>query len=165
MYQNLFRGVPTKPVLVIAPLVIALALFLYYRTEYTQCTDHAALREQLYIHLKENIDQTISLAETTPFKWDKAVVLLGYKPDKKVRGCPFGWDWSKKHRDTLVEQGLLNIILYTLNKKRVNYVEFSREQIDFENTDTPLTPETSIFTVEAKDKSKQGLLLQRVVAQ
>ncbi len=161
MYRHLFEGVPTKPVLVLAPLVIAAVLALYYYNQHKNCSHQASLREQFYIFLKNNINQTIALSEAMPFKWDKAYILVNYKPDRKVRDCPFEWDWTEEYRQTLIESDLLNVIFFTVNDKRAMYIEFSDEQIDMQDMgeDNLLTSETALFKIESKDDLNQQLKL------
>ena len=99
-----------------------------------------------------------------PFAWDQAFVLQNYKPDRKIRGCPFGWDWTEEQRNKLIDQNLLNIIFFTLNKKRVTFVEFNNQNISFDSVEKEisLTAESAYFEVELKDADSTGLLLRRV---
>jgi len=163
MYK-LFQGIPTKPILVIAPLILFVSLGLYYQGQYKRCTEQANLREQLYSHLQKSVAQTIPLADVMPFAWDQAFVLQNYKPDRKIRGCPFGWDWTEEQRNKLIDQNLLTIIFFTLNKKRVTFVEFNNQNISFDSVEKEisLTAESAYFEVELKDEDSTGLLLRRV---
>lgn len=165
MYRRLFQGIPTRPILIIAPLTIAIVTALYYYGQYKRCTEQSLLKEQLYTHLEKNVSHKVLLADFVPFTWDRVFVLVNYKPDNRIKGCPFKWDWSGEYRNALIAQDLLNVIFYTRNKKRVAYIEFSNRRIQVEGIDAnePLTPETAMFVVQARDYPYQHVLLEKVV--
>ncbi len=144
--------------------MLIVSLGLHYQSQYKSCTEQATLRAQLHTHLKNNVKQTVPLADIMPFAWDQAFVLQNYKPDRKIRGCPFGWDWTEEHRNKLIDQNLLTIIFFTLNKKRVTFVEFSNQNISFDSVEKeiPLTAESAYFEVELKDAVNKSVLLRQV---
>ena len=166
MYRRLFQGIPTRPILIIALLMIAVVTALYYHGQYKRCTKQSMLKDQLYTYLEKNVGHTVSLADFVPFTWDRVFVLVNYKPDSRIKGCPFKWDWSGEYRNTLIVQDMLNVIFYTLNKKRVAYIEFSGWRIQVEGIDTnePLTPETAMFAVQARGHPYQHVLLEKVIS-
>ncbi len=156
----LLQEIPTKPILFIAPSVVALVFVLYYQAQYKSCTSQAQLRGHLYTYLRNNINRTIYLTDAMPFAWDKAFILSNYKPDRNIPGCPFDWDWSEEERDSLVRQNSLNIIFFTLNNRRVNYIDFSNQQIMFENivAEDAFSPETAKFNVELQGPNERVYL-------
>ena len=165
MYRRLLQGIPVGPVLIIAPLIITVVTALYCYGQYKRCTEQSLLKERFYTHLERNIGHKVSLTDLVPLAWDRVFVLVNYKPDGRIKGCPFKWDWSEEYRNTLIEQDMLNVIFYTLNRKRVAYIEFSNRLIQIEGTgaNEPLTPETAMFVVLARVHPYQHVLLEKIV--
>ena len=165
MYRRLFQGIPTGPVLIIAPLIITVVTALYYYGQYKRCIEQSLLKEQFYAHLERNIGHKVSLASFVPLTWDRVFVLVNYKPDSRIKGCPFKWGWSEEYRNTLIAQDMLNVIFFTLNRKRVAYIEFSNRNIQVEGigANEHLTPETAIFVALARGHPYYHILLQKVV--
>ena len=164
MYQKLFQGVPTKPVLMAAPIIILFVLGLYYFNQYQRCTEQTKLREQLYSILNTGTNEIISLTDIFNFNWDKAYVIPNFKPDRKLKGCPFNWGWSEKYRGLLIDKNLLNIIFFTLNNKRVGFIEFSNHKIRLEgfNNQHLLLRDMALLELIKTNNSENYILLKPV---
>ncbi len=162
MIGRMLHGIPTKPVLVIAPLVIVVILAIYYYEKYSDCTRSTSLREQLYTELRQNIGRTLSLADILPIEWDQAAILKDYQPaaNSKLPDCPFDWGWNQSHRQTLAGQNQLNIIVFFRDEQFIDYVEFRRDVVDFGNVNNPYSAETARFEVNAPASDNGPILLR-----
>ncbi len=164
MIGRMMHGMPTRPAFVLAVIIIAGTVAAYYFSRYQECTHHASLRGQLYLHIKTKLGETVSLAEAIPFNWEELSILTNYQPLTKLPECPFGWDWSRQHRLRLISRGELNMLVFNREGEIYpEYIDIHRNQISFQGVSGSYTPETAKFSVAQQAGSRGGVLLTPVV--
>jgi len=163
---RMLHGMPTRPVLVIVPIVMALVIALYYAEKHAECTRNTELRERLYALAEDRLGASLSLNEILETDWEHAAILIGFRPEagSKLPDCPFDWGWTKADRQSLAGRGLLNVIALTRDNRVIDYIEFRRDRIDFTGLDNPYTPEEAVFQVSGGGSVGGKLLLRPVVA-
>ena len=151
MRTRLFAGLPTRPVYYLALVLFVLAASYYYGTAYRDCTAHATLRDRVGAVIERsggaNTSNSFRLSAITDFAWDRADILVNFKPDGTTADCPFGWDWSREKRDALVADDLLTVVVFSQSGNIVNYLEYRRDWADFLDVANPYTPSTAVFKV------------------
>jgi hypothetical protein len=147
MLKDALAGLPTRPVLYLSLTVLVLALGYHFATTYQSCRSHADLRQALGAAIEVSADGTapVQLSAITDFAWDRADILVNYKPSGSIADCPFQWDWSRDTRAKLIAGDLLTVILFVQGGKLVNYLEYRRDRADFVDVKNPYTPETAVF--------------------
>ncbi len=144
-------GLPTRPVLYLASAVIAIGLGYHFITTYQSCRGHAELRERLEAAVAASADGTspgpVRLSRIIDVEWDRAEILVDYKPAGSTADCPFGWDWSQKTREALIAADRLIVIVFLRGGRLVNYLELRSDRVSFVGISNPYTPETALFTV------------------
>jgi hypothetical protein len=153
--------IPSKPGVIIAVIVAISVMSIYYFKQYKSCTDIASLRSSFYSVVQQNSNNIIRLAEVTPFQWERAKIILNYKNNSKVLDCQFGWDWTRKQRQQMMANDLLNVIVFA--REGVNtVVDFSKEMVDFELTETIFTPASAVFRAKSYGADDSGYLLHQI---
>lgn len=149
MLKDALAGMPTRPVLYLSLTVLVAVLGYHFFTTYQSCRSHGESREALEaaIDASSGADSPLRLSQVTDFAWDRADILVNYKPEGSTTDCPFGWDWSREQRENLVAQDLLTVIVFLRDGKLVNYLEYARDHADFADVENPYTPETAVFRV------------------
>jgi hypothetical protein len=147
MLKDALAGLPTRPVLYLSSIVLVLGLGYHFITTYQSCRSHAELREGLRAAIEASADGTVRLSRITDFPWDRADILVNYKPGGSTSNCPFQWDWSRETREHLIAGDLLTVIVFVKDGKLVNYLEYRRDRADFVDVKNPYTPETAVFKV------------------
>ena len=153
--------VPTRPVLVLAPLVVVLALTYWFGSDYGRCTGHAKFRERFTEAVRAAAagGRRLVLADLTAFSWDRALIQPGFKPGGLGPDCAFGWDWSRGEREALAAAGRLTVIAFVRGGRVVEYVELRGDRIRFRDLANPYTPATAIFRVHAATDEAGGFVL------
>ena len=161
MLKDALAGLPTRPVVYLALAVLVLGLGYYFLTTYQSCSSHAQLRESLRAAIKASAGGTgpVELARITEFPWDRADILVNYKPSGATTDCPFQWDWSRETRDRLIAGDLLTVIVFLRDDKMVNYLEYRGDRTDFVHVENPYSPQTAIFSVEPSPHNPNGYRL------
>lgn len=147
MIKSALSVLPTRPVVFIVPIVVAVVMSIYYWNLYTDCTHDRKFRESLNVYLSKNTAKQFRLSDVTEFNWDKVRIIGNYKPEIKVAGCPFGWNWSAAERESLIASNLLSILIFAYEGIIVEHIELRNDQVTFEKINTSLLPETAIFNV------------------
>jgi hypothetical protein len=147
--QSAFAGVSTRPVLYLALPVLILGIGYHFFTTYQGCRSHAVARESLQAAIVASAgDHTpVRLSHVTDFPWDRADILVNYKPEGSTSDCPFGWDWSREKREELIATDLLTVIVFLNGGRLVSYLEHPSDQATFVDVKNPYTPETAVFDV------------------
>lgn len=159
--RQMLSTIPSKPGVIIAVIVAIAVLSFFYIKQYRSCTDISLLRSTLYEGVQQNTNEIIHLADITPFKWERARIIINHQNKGKVLDCPFEWDWTQKQRKQLMAKGQLNVIAFA--RKGVNtVVDFSQDMIDFELTETIFTPDSAIFRIEKQGAENTGYLLHQI---
>lgn len=158
MIKDALSAVPSKPALVIAPLLVVLVLFLYYRDQYNQCVDmketQAALHEEL---LALDSPARFRLADFTGFEWTRVRIVANVTPDTISETCPLDWNWESGERDALIASGQLAAMMFGKQGRIVKYLELRASEVEFRGAEGSLSPRAAVFSVERK--SGTGVVL------
>jgi hypothetical protein len=150
MLKDALAGLPTRPILYLSSIVLVLGLGYHFLSTYQSCRSHAGLREALSAAIEAGAEGKVpvALSQITDFAWDRAEILVNYKPGGASTDCPFQWDWSRDARETLIADDLLTVIVFVRDGKLVNYLEYRRDRAKFVGVNNPYSPETAVFRVE-----------------
>jgi hypothetical protein len=159
MLKDALAGLPTRPVLYLSSVVLVLGLGYHFFTTYQSCSSHADLREDLRAAIEASAGGTVQLSQITNFPWDRADILVNYKPGGSPSDCPFQWDWSRETREKLIADDLLTVIVFLRAGKLVNYLEYRRDRADFVDVKNPNTPETAVFDVSRSPSDPYAYVL------
>lgn len=148
MLNRMLDGMPTRPVVYIAPLVVISILIYYFIDLKQRCMYQADLRNHVQ-HIVQNSQQDtlLRLAEVTPFVWEKVKIFNNFKPERKSKSCPFGWDWSSVERESIISSGQLTVLIFVNKGKLSNYIELKSDHVRFNAIDESLSPDSAIFVV------------------
>ena len=161
MLRQALAGLPTRPAVYLSALVLILGLAYHFATTYQSCRGHAALREALSSAVASSAarETALRLEQVTDFAWDRAEILVNYKPAGSSTDCPFQWDWSREAREKLIAEDLLTVIVFIRDGKLVNYVEMRSDRLRFEGIKNPFTPATAVFrAVRSRNNPEQYLV-------
>ncbi len=161
MIRDALAGLPTRPVLYLSLTVLVLGLGYHFLTTYQGCNSHAQLRGSLRAAIEANAGgaEPVRLASITEFPWDRADILVNYKPGGETTDCPFQWDWSRDTREKLIAGDLLTVIVFLRDGKLVNYLEYPRDQGDFVDVKNPYSPDSAVFRVAPSPTDPNGFIL------
>ncbi len=161
MINNALSSIPTRPALVIAPLVVIGVLFFYYYDLHAKCTSSSQHREFLNQSLRAlGENERFDLAEFTGFEWDKVRIIPRIEPNSRNVECPFGWNWASGERDRLLESGLLSAMIFASRDSIVSYFEFRSDEVSFDGVSSSLTPAQAQFKVASNPAGGNGFLLR-----
>jgi len=165
MIRDALAGLPTRPALYLSLTVLVLGLGYHFLTTYQDCSSRAALRESLRVAIKASADGAgpVRLAHITEFPWDRADILVNYKPAGVTTDCPLQWDWSRDTRDKLIASDLLTVIVFLRDGKLVNYLEYRSDRAQFAEVKNPYSPDQAAFTVEASPSNSRGYILTPIM--
>ena len=151
MRRKFFANLPNpRPILVIAPVLIVLALAYHFGTSYRSCSYQRDFRERLRAGIETAAAKrpaVVRLADIADYQWDTATILINYKPDSRTTDCPFGWDWTEAERASLVGDDLLTLIVFSRGGRVVGHVEYRADWAEFPDTSKPYDRNTAIFEV------------------
>ncbi len=151
---------PTKPVLVIAPLIIVLVLAFYYRDRHASCTEMHQFRATLGASLDAiPARERVRLAELTDFPWDRVRIVTGFVPRDRSAACPFEWNWADGERAALIGAGALTALIFAQGDRIAAYREIDGSEIAIRGVSSLLTPQTAIF--ELTRAPEGGVILTR----
>lgn len=151
---------PTKPVLVIAPLIIVLVLAFYYRDRHSKCTEMKQFRSALYESLATaTAGSRLRLADYTDFDWDRVRIVTGFVPRERGSVCPFGWNWPDGERAALIEAGALTALIFGLGNQIAAYRELDDGDVAIRGVTSLLSPQTAIFKLTRDPEG--GVILTR----
>lgn len=153
-------ALPAKPGVVIALVLVAGVLSVFYYTTYTGCTHNARQRAVLMSSIEAASGEKVRFADVMGFAWDKIRIAQGFKPTGKVTTCPFGWDWSEEERHRLTSAGLLTVIAFLKGGQPVEVIDVSGEDVTFENLKDAYMRDEAVFTVEPQDGGKPRFILK-----
>ncbi len=150
MRRKFFANLPNpRPILVIAPVLIVLALAYHFGTSYRSCSYQRDFRERLRAGIETAAPPpaVMRLADIADFQWDAATVLVNYKPDNRTTDCLFGWDWSEAERARLVAEDLLTLIVFSRDGRVVGHVEYRADWAGFPESRAPYDRASAAFEV------------------
>jgi hypothetical protein len=161
MLKDALAGLPTRPVLYLSLTVLVLGLAYHFTTTYQSCRGHADLRQALRVAIETSARGTdpLRLSAITDFAWDRADILVNYKPSGESTDCPFQWDWSRETREQLITGDLLTVIVFLRDGKLVNYLDYRRDWAEFGEVKNPYTPKTAVFAVSRSPASYYEYIL------
>lgn len=149
--KEALAGLSTRPALYLASIVLLAGFGYHLITTYQSCRGHAELRDRLHAAIAASADGSspgpVRLSRITDFPWDRAEILVDYKPGGSTTDCPFQWDWSREKRANLIARDLLTVIVFLEDGRMVDYLEFRRDRADFIGVKNPYTPDTAVFDV------------------
>lgn len=160
--QTALRSLPSKPVLFIAPLVMAAVLCWHYYDVYRVCSHRAASM----VALDRALDRAASgktpfiFEDVFPAEWDTVRVFQGYKPDTRSFDCPLGWHFSEEERESIARQGDLTVIAFYRNKSLIDFADYRSSRARFSISDSPIERKGIAFAV-TKDGSGGGYLVSQ----
>ncbi len=151
---------PTKPVVVVAPLIIVLVLTFYYRDRHSKCTEMKQFRSALYESLATaTAGSRLRLADYTDFDWDRVRIVTGFVPRERGSVCPFGWNWPDGERAALIEAGALTALIFGLGNQIAAYRELDDGDVAIRGVTSLLSPQTAIFKLTRDPEG--GVILTR----
>ncbi len=161
MLKDALAGLPTRPILYLSLTVLVLGLGYHFLTTHHSCSHHAELRRSLHAAIRASAEGALplQLSRVTEFNWDRADILVNYKPGGATTDCPFQWDWSRDTRDRLIAGDLLTDIVFLRDGKLVDYLEHRSDRADFVNVKNPYSPQTAIFQIEPSPDNPNGYRL------
>jgi len=155
MFKDSLAVMPTRPLRYIVPIIVVTVLSLYYWGQYTKCSDIRQFRTTLNSGLQaKSLSQKVRLTDFTDFVWDKVRIASNIKPGERNVECPFGWNWGKGERESLMSAGLLTVLMFGHGESIVGYAEVRSDEIDFIGVDSSLTPEDAEFTIGENSAGK-----------
>ena len=163
MINNALSVLPTRPIRFIVPLLVIGVLSFYYWEQYTKCTDIKQFRVSLTETLHSNgASAEFRLVDFTDFTWDKVRIATKIKPGERNVECPFGWNWASGERESLMDSGLLTVLMFGHGESIVGYAELRSDQVEFRGVESSLTPKSAVFTVgENADNKTVSLTLSQ----
>ena len=160
MIKDALSSVPSKPALVIAPLLVVLVLSLYYRDQYNKCVDirqtRAALNQQL---LALGSPARFRLADFTDFAWTRVRIVASVTADTISDTCPLDWNWDSGERDSLIASGRLAAMMFGQQGQIVKYLELRADEVDLREAEGNLSPQAAVFSVMRKSGNAGGVTL------
>ena len=163
MINNALSVLPTRPIRFIVPLIIVGVLSFYYWEQYTKCTDIKQFRVSLTdtLHSK-GVSEKFRLVDFTDFVWDKVRIATKIKPGERNAECPFGWNWLSGERESLMNSGLLTVLMFGHGESIVGYAELRSDKVEFRGVESSLTPKTAVFSIgENSDNEAVSLTLSQ----
>lgn len=146
--KDALSALPARPAVMIAPLIVAVVLSLYYWDLYRRCDGVREYRNALRTYLDElDAGDRFRLEDFTDFDWNRVRVVARVAPGTIDDECMAGWNWKRGEREALLEAGELSALIFGHAGKVVAYFELRRDQVAFPEIDTQLTPESAIFGI------------------
>ncbi len=151
--QTALRSLPSKPVLFIAPAIIAAVLCWRYYDVYRVCTHRAGHMASLDKALDQAVGEGKPFVFENVFRsdWDAVRVFQSYRPDTKSFHCPFGWHYSEDERDSLARRGGLTVIAFYKDKALIDFADYPSAKARFSINDEPVRREGVAFAVTQAD--------------
>ncbi len=162
MIGRILHGYPSKPAVVVALILILGVMYKYYYDLNRTCTDNETMRSQLYSMAEKNQNNEIRLESVIDSQWHNVRIIVNYKTEGKFLDCPFDWGWTQEHRQQLMDQGKLNMIVITWKGVVTSYLDLNRDRLDFELTETLFTPATGVFYIESNKEKNTGYILHQI---
>lgn len=164
MIHRALNSIPARPVMFIAPTVVLLVLGIYYWNRHVECTSLAQQRAEFIqqIELDAEKSGTIDLASLYASSWQHVKVFNSFKPRQQKAGCPLNWDWPGEDRRTIIDAGLLSVLIFFNEGAVSNYIEFRGDQIVIDEFEDGLSRESAKFTVKKHPGKPSAFRLTKV---
>lgn len=148
MINNALSVLPTRPIRFIVPLIIVGVLSFYYWEQHRKCTDINQFRVSLTEALQAKApSDKFRLVDFTDFAWDKVRVATNIKSGERNAECPFGWNWASGERESLMDSGLLTVLMFGHGESIVGYAELRSDKVEFRGVESSLTPKSAVFSI------------------
>ncbi len=158
--RDALSSVPSRPALIIAPLLVVLVLSLYYRDQYNKCVDIRQNRAALTDHLLAlGSPARFRLADYTDFAWTKVRMVASVAADTISDTCPLDWNWESGEREALIASGRLAAMIFGQQGQIVKYFELRADEVEIRGAEGNLTPQAAVFSVVHKPGSVAGVTL------
>lgn len=163
--RSALNAVPVWPVLVFVPLLTLGFGAFHYVPAYRTCGKLAEARVALTESAARaaespgsflRMDQAVQVAD-----WDELRVIPAPKVDGKVLDCPFGWDLSGPDREVLFASGRMGIVAFARAGTAIDYIEYFRDQVRFEDVEGVIARPAAQFTVARPDSGEGPLILRQ----
>ncbi len=163
MIKSALAVLPTRPVLYIVPIIVVLAMSFYYWNLYTECTNNKQFRNTLNEFLySEDRPTEFRLADFTGLAWDKVRIVTNFNPERRNIECPFGWNWSRGERESLIASNLLTVMVFAYDGLIVEYLELRSDRVAFENVNSSLSPDEAKFNIVRNQSDTTGVILNLI---
>jgi hypothetical protein len=158
--RNALSVLPTRPVLYLVPVIVALVMSFYYWDIYTKCDNNKQFRTSLneLLHSME-ASEKFRLEDFTNFFWDRVRIVENFKPERRNTECPFDWNWSSSERESLISSGLLTVLIFVYEGIIVGYQELRSDEVAFRGADSSLTPEAAVFNIVTNSGNSSSVTL------
>ncbi|MFT5116457.1 MAG: hypothetical protein ACI8P9_005828 [Parasphingorhabdus sp.] len=155
MFNNALSVMPTRPIRFIVPIIVVVVLSLYYWGQYTKCSNIKQFRSDFNESVRSSSQsESFHLVGFTNFVWDKVRIAVNIKPGERNVECPFGWNWEKGERKSLMSSGLLTVLMFGHGESIVGYAELRSDEINFLGIESSLTPGSAKFSIEENSSGK-----------
>ena len=160
MIKRALSVLPSRPVVVLVPLIVVLVMTFYYWDIYSKCADNNRFRTSLtgLVH-SADVSVPFRLKDATSFGWDKVRIITNFEPEKRNTECPFGWNWASGERDSLIASGLLTALIFAQKGMIIKYFELRSDELAFRGTSASLTPEAAVFSIGKNSDNSGGVTL------
>jgi hypothetical protein len=163
MIKNALSVLPTRPIVYFVPLMVIVVMSFYYGEIYTRCTDNREFRASLNELLAAtDASAEFRLADATSFSWDRVRIVTDFKPESSGATCPLDWNWPRGERDSLIDSGLLTVLIFVHRAAIVNYLELRHDEVAFHDIDFSLSPQTAVFSVRSNQDNDGAFALTLV---
>lgn len=160
MIKDALASVPSRPALIIAPLLVVLVLSLYYRDQYNKCVDIRQSRAALTDHLLAlDSPARFHLADYTDFAWTKVRMVASVAADTISDTCPLDWNWESGEREALIDSGQLAAMIFGQQGQVVRYFELRADQVEIRGAEGNISPQAAVFDVVRKPGNGGGVTL------
>jgi len=139
---------PARPIVYVVPVIVILVMSFYYADIYSRCSANKQFRASLNAALGElATGSDFELREVTRFAWDRVRIVTEFDPERAGDQCPFGWNWAAEERESLIQSGLLTVLIFVHRAAIVEYLEIRGDEVAFRGVGTSLSPQAAVFDV------------------
>jgi hypothetical protein len=144
----------------IVPVIVILVMSFYYADIHSRCSANRQFRATLNAALGSRAASAeFELREVTGFAWDRVRIVTGFEPESPSEQCPFGWNWAAGERESLIESGLLTVLIFAHRAAIVEYLEIRDDEVAFRGVESSLSPQDAVFGVAPGVGAGGGVIL------
>ena len=148
MIKDALSVLPARPIVYVVPLIVIVVMSLYYADIYSRCSANQQFRASLNEALGERATGSeFELREVTRFAWDRVRIVTEFEPEDRADQCPFGWNWAAGERESLIESGLLTVMIFVHRAAIVEYLEIRHDEVAIQGVEASLSPQVAVFSV------------------
>jgi hypothetical protein len=138
---------PTKPVLIIVPLLIAAALGIHNYTLHRDCKQQTALRTLILEEIDlaaQSTEHRFVPIDVVPVPFDQMLVTRGFQPAGRMLECPFGWGLSGEERRALAREARLTLLQFQEAGQLRGFIELDSAKVRFDVGAEPIPAEEAL---------------------